>query len=214
MRKEKNRLRKAINRLEKRGYTVPVELKELLKSGDIEKLKATKMPEIYAQSTYKKDGLTITGTERRKQERSESARKGAETRRRKTQPISEEEEVFNALDAMISTIEEWTAEPQHTEYFKLLKEKDRNKARSILNGAISQRGRKEVAITVQENAEELNMLLEQILYASGDGKGIRAGRTGQESNLARFAQILFSEGRPVTIDEAKLWEADFDEWDE
>lgn len=82
--KELRRLQRAVKRIEKRGYTFgKLPFKELKqpKPASIERLQAIKTKDLYKYASYETEAGTISGTERRKQERKESARKALETRR-------------------------------------------------------------------------------------------------------------------------------------
>lgn len=78
-------VRRQISRMEQRGYFVPTEIKEKLKSAKYQTLKSyqrNKYSKLYSESTGLSDrGKIISGTEYRQQERKESARKSAITRR-------------------------------------------------------------------------------------------------------------------------------------
>lgn len=81
--KELRRLQKAVNRIQERGYTFgKLPFKELThpKPASIERLQAIKTKDLYQYAKYETEAGTISGTERRKQERQESARKARETR--------------------------------------------------------------------------------------------------------------------------------------
>lgn len=81
--KELRRLQRAVERIEERGYTFgKLPFKELKqpKPASIERLQAIKTKDLYQYAKYETESGTISGVERRKQERQESARKARETR--------------------------------------------------------------------------------------------------------------------------------------
>lgn len=81
--KELRRLQRAVERIEERGYTFSkLPFKELKqpKPASIERLQSIKTKDLYQYAKYETEAGTISGTERRKQERQESARKARETR--------------------------------------------------------------------------------------------------------------------------------------
>ena len=81
--KELRRLQRAVKRIEERGYTFgKLPFKELKqpKPASIERLQAIKTKDLYQYAKYETEAGTISGTERREQERQESARKARETR--------------------------------------------------------------------------------------------------------------------------------------
>lgn len=92
--KELRRLQRAVERIEERGYTFSkLPFKELKqpKPASIERLQAIKTKDLYQYAQYKTETGTISGTERRKQERQESARKALETRRQNEAKRQQEE---------------------------------------------------------------------------------------------------------------------------
>lgn len=92
--KELRRLQRAVERIEERGYTFgKLPFKELKqpKPASIERLQAIKTKDLYQYASYQTEAGTISGTERRKQERQESARKARETRLRKESNRLQEE---------------------------------------------------------------------------------------------------------------------------
>ena len=78
-------VRRQITRMEQRGYFIPTEIKEKVQSAKYQTLKSfqrNKYSKLYSESTGLSDrGKIISGTEYRQQERKESARKAATTRR-------------------------------------------------------------------------------------------------------------------------------------
>lgn len=86
--KELRRLQKAVARIEERGYEFPkLPFKELKqpKPASIERLQGIKTQDLYKYATYTTPEGTISGTERRKQERKEASAKAKATRERKKQ---------------------------------------------------------------------------------------------------------------------------------
>lgn len=98
-------------------------------------------------------------------------------------------------------IERWTPVPNWTPSLAEAKTHDKNVLESALNGAIEQYGEQAVAQRLQENAEEINTLVQEILYGSGGKEGnFKNGRTQVNFDLARFSAIIM--GRPLTVDES------------
>lgn len=92
--KELRRLQRAVKRIEERGYTfAKLPFKELKRPlpASIERLQAIKTKDLYQYAEYKTESGTISGTERRKQERQESARKALESRRQNEAKRQQEE---------------------------------------------------------------------------------------------------------------------------
>lgn len=98
-------------------------------------------------------------------------------------------------------LERWTPAPNWTPSLAEAKTHDKNVLESALNGAIEQYGEQAVAQRLQENAEEINTLVQEILYGSGSKEGnFKNGRTQVNFDLARFSAIIM--GRPLTVDES------------
>lgn len=83
--KELSRIKRSIRRLEQRGYVFdksPIKEVKRPTKASITKLQKISTKDLYKKATYKTpEGKTISGEERLKQERSERAKKSAETRR-------------------------------------------------------------------------------------------------------------------------------------
>lgn len=75
-----------VRRMEQRGYRVDTSLKEKIKTGKYQTLKSiqrNKYKKLYESSSSEIEGKIVTGEQKRSYERSESARKAAETRRQR-----------------------------------------------------------------------------------------------------------------------------------
>ena len=169
---ELQRVRRRIRSLEKQGYIVDAELP---KKTTLAKLKRDySLEALYEKSFYVNPiGDIIPATEERKARRSESARKGWETRRGRTQteeaPTTEyfaefEEIVFNNLDMLISTIESWTPEPLWTDTVIAEKENQKDKLYQLLTSFSSKEQKLQAAERINENATEVNELAHNIMY--------------------------------------------------
>lgn len=188
--KEYKSLARKVNRLQKRGYIF---------SPNTPVSSATNL---YDVSVYVNPitGQLIKGTARLAQERSDWARKGWETRRRKAK-VSDEEmihiapELGNILAEIQRKIDTWQEhdewkrdEGKGYETFVDVKKRDKNKLQSYLNYAIATEGKEAVAARMEANAEQINYLAEMILYgSSGDSKDSGDYMQGE---LAAFGQLL------------------------
>lgn len=113
--KEIKRIKRFIKRAEKRGYSFkfkePQPPKRIRKES-VEKLKKITPEKLYASATYRgiySDFNELSGLEARKRERSASAKKGAETRKRKAEQKKREQEkipTFDFINEIISMINE------------------------------------------------------------------------------------------------------------
>lgn len=73
-----------VRRMEQRGYRVDTSLKEKIKTGKYQTLKSiqkNKYKKLYESSSSEIEGKIVTGEQKRSYERSESAKRAAETRR-------------------------------------------------------------------------------------------------------------------------------------
>lgn len=92
-----------VRRMESRGYRIDAELKQKIKTGKYQTLKSLqrdRYKKLYEKSTSEIEGKVVRGTEKRTQERRESARIAAQTRKQakrsvtrwgEVEPLSEDE---------------------------------------------------------------------------------------------------------------------------
>lgn len=217
--KERKRIQQFLNRASKRGYTfsesaLPKKPKQI-KPESISRLKKITPTELYRKSVYTSPtGTKIQGTERRKQERSESAKRAAETRKRyydyqrqsddywnvPTSSYEPMEEMSLVFSEFVEMFESWTPESYYSDELKELKQRDRDRALGILTGARNELGDTQVAENIINNSTRVQELAVKILYESGN-KYREDSRNG-EINLAlnELASILY--GRSLTIQES------------
>lgn len=205
-RDEAAKLRRQIKALQKRGYMFP------------KGYTPTPGANLYEAAFYIDQSTpvphTITGTERRAQERSIAARKAAETRRRRaliTEPETTQglpTDLGKVLTEIQRKIDEWQpltewvnpntkGETYENSAFTKVKTRDKNKLKAMLDMAISQEGAQTVAARLEANAEMANTLATQILYG---GSGDRTDFNYMQGELAGFAQILL--GRNLSTHES------------
>lgn len=165
--RQRKQIYKKIRNLESRGYIVskdilPKSLTEIRKEGreptieDVEHLRQVKTKDIYENTYYEARDLpsgqtkTLTYEERRKQERSESAKRGAETKRKKktgdggvrnppipSNPPDEDDIIIDKilsriflLQAFISSARDWKIKERNT--------RNVNTSGDILENALNQ----------------------------------------------------------------------------
>lgn len=81
--------------------------------------------------------------------------------------------------------------------------KDKNILESMLNGAIEQDGKDAVMQRLSEHAEEINELVQEIIYGSGSVEGnFKDGNTVVNHDLTRFAEIIY--GRHLNAEENRV----------
>lgn len=85
-----------VRRMEGRGYRIDAEIKQKIKTGKYQTLKSLqrdKYKKLYEKSTSEIEGKVVRGTEKRTQERRESARRAAQTRQQAKRPLASEDEL-------------------------------------------------------------------------------------------------------------------------
>lgn len=206
-----SKIKRRYRDIEKRGY-VPIENvfkeeppKQVLKK-HIQKLENI-VKNIYQFSKYydpMKDSYII-GTERRKQERAAAARKGWETRREKEAQREKEKNIPHETDLVLKQIEDlinnWTESRLWSEELKAIKRRDRNTLKSILDGAINQLGREQVALNCLKYEYVLLEIVNKILYVSGATHKDYSARGGVQVDMRTFTEIIY--GRPLTVAESR-----------
>lgn len=113
--KEMKRIKRFISRAEKRGYYFNFkepQVPKRIRKESVEKLKKITPEKLYTSATYRglySDFRELSGLEARKIERSASAKKGAETRKRKAEQKKREQQkipTFDFIAEIISMINE------------------------------------------------------------------------------------------------------------
>lgn len=85
-----------VRRMESRGYRIDAEIKQKIKTGKYQTLKSLqrdKYKKLYEKSTSEIEGKIVSGTEKRTQERKESARRAVQTRQQAKRPLTSEDEL-------------------------------------------------------------------------------------------------------------------------
>ena len=224
------RLKRKLRDVKKRGFTpnramreewLNSELPKGITKRQLEKLKSV-LSNIYDYVRYY-NPLTdqyISGTERRKQERSEATRKSWETRRENILRSKNEIDKFwydfdeqfpptplgNApkeedliLAQIESMINNWRPDPDWSPYYTKLKTEDKNMLSSIYNGAINSLGRTQVAKNANAHAEEVLRIINEILYYVGLKHTVAAFNEGK-NKIQRVRDILY--GSVSTVKES------------
>lgn len=190
--KQVKRIQQFVRRAEKRGFSFDVDIptpKRVTKQV-IERLKSLTPEELYKKGQYidPLTGQIMSGTEGRTLERQRAAQKAVETKRKKKIPEID----YAILENIRSIIHSWSPNASWSTYWQAEKSRQRNILSRLLEGAISQYGRKGVAKRLQDNAVEATQLVEFILYASEDEQINFA--------MARFARIV--KGETLTLEES------------
>lgn len=124
-----------VRRMEQRGYRVDTSLKEKIKTGKYQTLKSiqkNKYKKLYESSSSEIEGKIVSGEEKRSYERSESAKRAAETRKLKREQREHDKRVFQeAYDsAERQRREKELEEDEDEEWERKRRERDR-KARRL-----------------------------------------------------------------------------------
>ena len=212
--KQRSRLKAAVKRAEKRGYSfsdfIP-EPKYVVTKSEVERLKRIKGQEFYKYGKYYdlKQHKYISGIERRKQEQKNAARKAAETRKARKHKIyggpdkiddkiyGGPDEVDDVLQYLFELIANWQPDVRWSKRFAEIKEHDKNVMANVIRGAINDIGEREVARNCQEHAAEVKELAWNICYGnSGSNKDMDTN-----ADIVRLVAII--RGRALTPDESK-----------
>lgn len=207
-----------VRQLQKRGYSTPAvsALSEYLP-------KDYTIKDIYALSTYRSPitGQTISGLERRTQERSIAAKYGSSKRQQILSqaaqtgkpPASEVDNVLNEIEHKISAwqpLQQWTRTSKSgktSDTFVKVKERDKNKLEAFLNAAIQQEGREVVATRLQKRASMVELYVNQILYGGSgnklDSSVISGTNTYMQAELNSLLEIVL--GRKLDQKDAEYF---------
>ena len=193
--KEVNRLKQFIKRAEKRGFTfddiIPATPKRITKK-QLNLIKSLTPNVLYSRSQYTdpQTGQSMTGTEGRRLERSRAALKRFKPST--YNPPIEADSVLYQIEQMIA---DWKPFPNWSKYFTEVKREDKNRLKALLDGKIAEVGRKETARRLQENAEGINHMADEILYSSDED--------AVNMDLNYIATVL--KGSPLTADESAYY---------
>lgn len=214
------RIKRFVRSAEARGYTLPdsvvPKLPKRVTEATIRRLDKIRPAYLYKKAVYTSpEGVQVSGTKRRAQERSEQAKKVAKTRRRrfiedrnaapgiKGEPPQEAAFALNTIEEILYIIDNREIKESWWKHKRdplgQYKEKDANMLRSALAQAIADEGRDAVAARIAENAQKIGELVTQALQGSGD-RYRENGREAVNALVQKFAAIL--RGRPLTASES------------
>ena len=111
-------------------------------------------------------------------------------------------EVDNILANIEEQLNRWSPSPNWTPSLAGVKENDKNIVQSMYEGALSEYGRDGLAQILQGKASQINSLLGEILYASGDKEGnFKDGNTRVNFDINLFASLL--NDKPLSIHQSE-----------
>ena len=219
---KKRNLLQQVRRMEKNRYRFKTDIREEIKNLSPQKARFFTPEKLYQKAEYYTlTGDVIPGTERRKQERSEAAKKAAETRKRKKleQQLAEEfegaaeetperkditESILSHMRALIDFME---SEPNETIITKRGKEVDKPPEVYVYDRSVKQnlhvifnqeasRDKVGLALRLYENADIIDQLIGTIEY-SGYLEDIRVA-SNELIGILRGTENLSKEDREVS----------------
>ena len=201
--KELKRLNQFIKRAEKRGYifdeNIIPETPQRITKKKLSEIKQIDADVLYDTAQYfdKETGQTLSGLEGRRIERRKSAQKAAQTKKFKAQnTISEKPVLPKESDIVLRNIEEMIANWQPllnwSNYFIEAKKQDKTTLSNMLQQAISETGREEIAKRLQNAATNIIDTVERILYSSDE----------EQVNLDLVDIATIIKGRSLTPEES------------
>ena len=196
VKKEIARIKRTVRAAEKRGYVfssnaIPTIPKSGITAGTLRKVQKITPASLYKKASYTTEGgKRIKGTTRRKQERSEAAKKGAVTRM-----------AYQVLRTIRQMIDMWAPKPTWNPRLAAYKEEDKNLLERVLNGAISELGEKQVALNMEKQAKRVIELGDAIIYGGSGREYFISGRNNVQKMTAEFAAII--RDKPLTVGESK-----------
>lgn len=122
---------------------------------------------------------------------------------------------YKTLEYIKEELEVWEPMPYWSVAFADVKRRDKTTLSSMLNGRIAEEGEEVVAKRLQENAERVTALIDQILYGSGSKEyDLKTGRDSVNFAISEMGSII--KGGALTADEARdlqdmqeMWENDY-----
>lgn len=196
--KERRRIQSWLRRAAGRGFETQYKLPAIPKR--ITEASIRRLAKITPEYLYKKSvwvspetGEIFEGQQAKKEQRV-YVRKPQKQKPQKQQTI----ELPKITDVVLRNVEQqiasWQAKEYWTSGLKNAKESEKNKAQRILQGAIDKLGREQVARNLQENAFEVNQLIDEILWGSGKVEGnFKDSRTQVNEDLVRFRNICYDQ---------------------
>lgn len=230
--KQEKRIKAFYRRAEKRGYRF--DTKETFDSTkritqkELKRLSQLTPRKLYETATYLDpvSGKTVSGTEGRVIERRAAYYKGREkqmaTPYTSTQydddyyywayeqqyeysPPNTTDDILQNIEDLFNLIDSFEHKDSWSPDFRRIKTNDKNMLLNMLNGAISQLGRRQVAENIEANANELKNQIEAVLYGSSGDK-----KDGVQPNLLKIHEILFQ--RSPDMWEAEQYMEEHENW--
>lgn len=232
--KQEKRIKAFYRRAEKRGYRFytkeTFDSTKRITQKELKRLSQLTPRKLYETATYLDpvSGKIVSGTEGRVIERRVAYYKGREkqmaTPYTSTQydddyyywayeqqyeysPPNTTDDILQNIEDLFNLIDSFEHKDSWSPDFRRIKENDKNMLLNMLNGAISQLGRRQVAENIEANANELKNQVEAVLYGSSGDK-----KDGVQPNLLRIHEILFQ--RSPNMWEAEQYMEEHENWED
>ena len=201
VKRELRRVQRLEKSLLKRGYTLPSTfvppLPKAITPATLRKYQRLTPEQAYKKAVYvSPEGVAIKGYVRRKQERVEAAQKAAQTRAENV-IIRNAAENLRMLEYFVSQTYDKSS---WSEELKNLKNEDRGILQDALNQAIAEAGREAVARRLEEHAEEINRIVQDVLYNESGNPYREETQPGINRRIQKVKSLLV--GRPLTVQES------------
>lgn len=209
------RINKFIDTQTKLGFKFPEsivpETPKKITEKSVERLQKITPTKLYEQATYKvpETGEIVSGIVGKKMEmfRQSKAKESATNKKMRGKSISKTgytsppTQTAVTLQNVREMINSWTPLSNWSKNLTEFKEKDKTTLEKILDGAIAKDGERLVAQRLEENSNEVQTIVQEILYGSGSKEGnFKDGRTQVNFDLTRFSAIVM--GRALTVEES------------
>lgn len=216
--RQAERVKGIIKRAEERGYffnnKIAIERPASITGKSVERLKELTPEAIYKQATYydAESGKYISGDVARAKERKKSAKRGVLTRKINELTAPKEVEDFRSdyaygsysppsegvevIKNIRDEIKRWTPRQTWSKFYTHVKEHDKDRLEMLLDESIEMFGLEGVAANLQEHAEEVTSIVQEILYGSGDDKVNL--KLVELATIIRGGALTFSESEEFT----------------
>ena len=208
--KQLRRIKRFISSAEKRGYIFPENVipktPQRITKASIEKLRKITPTQLYEKSKYQiSRGRVVSGTEGRKYERHQSAKKGQAVKRQKaeTQALNIPDRYATEISNVFDIINRWQPDNRWSAQLASIKENDKNIFANQLRALISEYGAETIAKNLAAANEKspgiVSDVVNGILYGSGS-KYAKNGRDEVQNNIKAFTELCI--GRSLSHQEA------------
>lgn len=229
--KQEKRIKSFYRRAEKRGYRFDTketfDVTKRITQKELKRLSQLTPRKLYETATYldPSSGKTVSGTEGRVIERRTAYYKGRE--KQMATPYTPEyidysdyehsvqeydysppdttTDILQNVEELFEVIDSYEHKDNWSPEFRRIKTNDKNMLVNMLTGAISQLGRKQVALNIEANANELKNQIEAVLYGNSGNK-----KDGVQPNLLKIHEMLFQ--RSPDMWEAEQYMEEHENW--